>query len=335
MKQGISIFYFLFVFFGLHAQGDVSNLALEPQPLFCKPGVSNKSPGKGLLLEYSYNPEFKMRPTISETPSEVEDNQRFMGKIKIPLVNSKRIKFLLGFKYAMDQYSFENIDPENYPLFRRMNEKTLRDAESAAYLIMPLNHKYYTSFRFSTSFRGDYGKLINPHSRYATYRAAAIFGIKKHEDLEYGFGIYYSKNIRRSIAYPFGLLNWTFNDKWGLEAAIPVSIKVRRNLKEGNILLFGTQYSSQSYTIDTREAFSTTSIDQSLFHYRRGSIETSVSYMKQMSGWTWMEFKLGYNLNINSDARDIYNELEYDLRPTGSIVGTVSFFLSPPKKFLR
>ena len=335
MKKGLFTIYLLLAVIGLQAQGDISNLALEPQILFCKPGVCNKSPGKGLLIEYSYNPEFKMRPTNAEQPTHVEANKRFMAKIKVPLVNKDRVKFLLGFKYATEKYNFDHIDPENYPLFKRMNDATLKDAESAAYLILPINHNYYTSFRFSTSFRGDYGTFMNTNQRYLTYRAAGIFGVKKSENLEYGFGIYFSKNIRRSIAYPFGLLNWTFNDKWGLEAAIPVSIKIRHNINEGNIMLFGAQYSTQSYTLDTRDAFSTTSIDQSLFHYRRGSIETSVGYMKQMTGWTWMEFKLGYSININSDARDIYNGLEYDLRPTGSIVGTVSFFLSPPKKYLK
>ena len=317
------------------AQGEMNNLALEVNPYLCKPGVTNKSPGKGLLIDYSFNPEFQMRPSNAENSSEVEANQRFTSKIKLPLIHSQRVKFLLGFKYAFDRYHFENIEPENYSLFHRMNDATLKDVESAAYLIVPINHKYYTSFRFSTSFRGDYSGFVSTNNDYATYRAAGMFCIKKRDDLEYGFGIYYQKNIRRTIAYPFGFVNWTFNDKWGLEAAIPVSIKLRHNINDSNLLLFGVDYSSQNYTLHVNDASTIAHQDKLLYHYRRASMEISASWMKKFSSWTWMQYKLGYYVNINSEARDMTDRLTYNLHPTGSLVGTVSFFLSPPKKYLK
>ncbi len=335
MKKALLILTGLFISFFAVAQGEMNNLALEPNPFLCKPGVTNKSPGKGLMVDYNYNPEFRMRPTNAEQPSEVEANQRFTSKIKIPVIHGSRVKFLLGFKYAFERYNFENINPENYSLFQRMNEATLKDVESAAYLIVPINHKYYTSFRVSASFRGDYDGFLNTHNDYATYRAAGIFGIKKRDDLEYGFGLYFSKNIRRTIAYPFGFLNWTFNDKWGLEAAIPVSIKLRRNLNDRNLLLFGTDFSSQNYTLHVNEISTVGPTTPLTYLYRRQSLEMSASWMKKFSGWTWMQYKIGYSFNINSDAFDLTDNLEYDLRPTGCIVGSVTFFLSPPKKLMK
>ena len=336
MKQGISIFFLLLTVHFLCAQGEDSNLALEPNPEFCKPGVSNKSPGKGLLIEYTYNPEFTYRPTNAEQGSEVDANQRFLSKLKIPVLYKNRVKFLLGLKYGFERYNFDDIDPENASLFRRLNESKLKDTEIASYFILPLNHKHYLSLRASTSFRGDYEGPISTSSKYMTYRVAGIFGIKKHKDLEYGFGVYYSRNVRQNIIFPFGLLNWTFNDRWGLEAGIPVAMRLRHNLKDGNLLMFAADYSSQSYTVDVRNDFATLNKpDDTFYHYRRGSIELSTSYMRHFGGWTWMQFKLGYALNINSDAQNLATGQEYDLRPTGSIVGTVSFFLSPPKKHTR
>ena len=319
----------------LFSQGEMNNLALEANPFLCKPGVTNKSPGKGLSIDYTYNPEFKMRPTNVESASEVQANQRFSSKIKLPLINSQRVKFLLGFKYAFERYHFEDINPENYALFQRLNEAKLKDTESAAYLIVPINHKYYTSFRLSASFRGDYGSFLTTRSDYATYRAAGMFGIKKSDDLEYGVGVYFAKNIQQTSIYPFGFLNWTFNDRWGLEAAIPVSIKMRRNLNENNLLLFGVDYSSQNYTLHVNDAIHIAQQEKQLFHYRRASMEISTSWMNKMKGWVWMQYKVGYYVNLNSEARNLTDDLTYDLRPTGSIVGTVSFFLSPPKKYLK
>lgn len=335
MRNVILTFIGLLTAFSIFAQGEMNNLALEPTPSLCKPGVTNKSPGKGFMIDYAYNPEFSMRPTNSEQASEVEANQRFTSKIKLPILHKHRVKFLLGFKYALERYSFENINPENYSLFKRLNEATLKDAESAAYLIVPINHKYYTSFRFSASFRGDYGGFLSTHNDYATYRAAGILGVKKRDDLEYGVGIYYSKNIRRTIAYPFGFVNWTMNDKWGLEAAIPISIKLRRNINDKNLLLFGTDFSSQNYTLHVNDAFNIAQQDQLIYHYRRQSLEISTAWMKKFSSWTWMQYKIGYFFNLNSDALELTDDLTYDLRPTGSLVATVTFFLSPPKKLMK
>ena len=336
MKHGVFTILGLLAFLVINAQGEMNNLALEPNLMFCKPGVTNKSPGKGLTIDYTYNPEFKMRPTNAETPSEVEANKRFLSKIKIPLLYKGRAKLMLGFKYAFEKYSFEEIDPENYSLFKHINEKKLKDAESAAYLIVPINHKFYTSFRFSVAYRGDYDGFLSTNSDFATYRAAGVLGIKKHKDLEYGVGIYYSKNIRRAIAYPFGFVNWTINDRWGLESAIPVSTKLRHNLKDGNLVLFGLDYSAQSYGLHVNDIASLSPSNENiLYHYRRSSIETSVSYMRNLTSWTWVQFKLGYSINVNSQAREIHEQITYDLRPSGSIVGTVSFFLSPPKKYLN
>ncbi len=335
MKKGLSVIIWLIAANMVIAQGEMSNLALEANPFLCKPGVENKSPGKGFSISYTYNPDFEMRPTHAENASEVEVNQRIAGKLKIPIVNCRRTKFLLGVKYANERYSFEDIDPENYPLFKRLNEVSLKDAEAAAYLIVSLNQKYYTSFRLSTSFRGDYKGILNTSSRYATYRAAGVLGVKKSDKVEYGIGVYYSRNVRRTSIYPFGFLNWTFNDKWGLESAIPVSVKLRRNFTDGSIALFGIDYSSQSYALTVEEGAGNDPIDRSLYHYRRASSEFSASYMRQFSSWAWMEFKIGYAVNLNSQARNLPGQMTFDLRPTGSIVGTVTFFLSPPKKYIK
>ena len=335
MTKGIFTFIFSITATTILAQGEMNNLALEANPNLCKPGVFNKSPSKGLSISYTFNPAFKMHPVNAETASEVQANQRFSSKIKIPVLNCRRAKFLLGFKYATERYRFENISPENHALFHRLNKAQLKDIESAAYLFVPINQTIYTSFRFGASFRGDYSDFINTNSDYATYRLAGMVGIKKNEDFEYGMGIYFSKSIQRMNIYPFGFLNWTFNEKWGLEAAIPMSVKLRRNFNEGNLLLFGVDYSSQNYTLQVAVPSNNTQLEKLTYHYRRASMEISASYLKQFSGWAWMQYKVGYYLNLNSAARDLTNDLNYALRPSGSIVGTVSFFLSPPKKYLK
>lgn len=342
-KAAFSTFLTLMTFWAT-AQVDVgsNDLTTESTPFLCRPGVNHKSPGKGVAINYTINPEFRMQAPNGFAESktkEVESNHRFGGKLKIPILNRSNVKFMLGFKYAVEKYNFDDIDPENDLLFSHLNDATLRKSEAAAYLVLPINHKYYTSFRLSAGFQGDYNQFVSLDNRFGVYRAAGIFGVKKSDDLEYGLGLLVAKNIRRTAVLPFGFVNYTMNDKWGIEAAIPANLKLRHNIAEGKIALFGLEYSSQNYTLNldqpsVLENPNTQSVNN-LYHFRRSSFQITTSYMRQLSSWTWAEFKLGYVLDLNSDARD-FNEMQtYDLQPTGSILGTVTFFLSPPKKYLN
>lgn len=326
------------------AQVDVgsNNLTTESTPFLCRPGVKHKSPGKGVAVEYTFNPDFYMRPPsgTSENRKEVNANHRFGGKLKIPILNRDNVKFMLGFKYAVERYNFEDIDPENDLLFSHLNNTTLRKSEAAAYLIVPINHQYYTSFRLSAGYQGDYDTFVSLAERFGVYRAAGMFGVKKGDNLEYGLGILFSKNIRQSNVLPFGFVNYTINDKWGIEAAIPANMKLRHNIAEGKIALLALEYSSQNYSLHLSPPNSILANPNNppmneLYHYRRSSFQVAGSYMHQTSSWTWLEFKIGYAFDLNSEARNLTEMQTYDLQPTGSILGTVTFFVSPPKKYLN
>ena len=45
-----------------------------------------------------------------------------------------------------------------------------------------------------------------------------------------------------------------------------------------------------------------------------------------------MQIKAGYAFDSKSDARDLPRRLTHDLKPSGSAIGVLSFFLSPPKQ---
>ena len=340
MKKAVLLLFFIFPAFWATAQIEFgsNDLTTESTPFLCRPGVHHKSPGKGVAIHYTFNPDFYMKAPsgLGETKQEVKSNHRFGGKLKVPILNRNNVKFMFGFKYAVEKYDFEDIDPENDLLFKHLNSTTLRKSEAAAYLILPINHKYYTSFRFSAGFQGDYDGFVNMAERFAVYRAVGMFGVKKNENLEYGLGVVFSKNIRQRNVLPFGFFNYTINDKWGIEAAVPARLKVRHNFAEGKIALLGLEYSSQNYSLDLGDPNNTvTPSPGTLFLYRRSSLQLTGSYMHQISDWTWMEFKLGYVFDFNSEARDFREMQTYDLQPSGSILGTVTFFISPPKKFLN
>lgn len=323
----------------LHAQIDINNVVMETSPVLCRPGVIHKSPGKGASFTYSFNSDYRIRPPDVENSSKVHRDERFDAKIKIPLVNKQRFKLLLGFQYTLERYHFEKIIPDNYPLFKRLNETDLKNTGIAAYIVCPVNHQYYTSFHLSTNWQGDYRSFVTLDNRFAVYRLAGVFGVKKRDNLEYGFGILVNKGFKNSSAVPFGFYNHTFNDHWGLETTLPTSIKVRYNFNEKRMVLVGTEFSSQTYAMNVYEPssnpFTINGVEKAPYHYQRTSLDAVVMIYQQLTNWIWVQVKCGYGFNLQSQAKDLPESRTYDLKPSGSTIGMVSFFIAPPKKLLE
>ena len=339
MKKTLTILLFPALMFSASAQISLNNLfTSEASGTLCQPGVVNKSPGKGASFTYSLNPDFKMTVPDAENASKIERSERFDSKLKLPLINAPGFKFMLGFQYTLEKYHFSDIDPENAPLFSRLNNAELKTTGVAAYIVHPINEKIYTSFRFGASWHGDYSTFISLDNRFAIYRAAALIGIKKRDNLEYGIGLLFIKSFRRTSILPFGFYNQTFNEHWGIEMVLPVSIKGRYNFNEHSMALFGAEYSSQDYALKVPQPSMNPFLPQPLkapFHYHRSSIDLTTSFYQRLTSWTWVELKAGYAFSLSSKAKDIPLNQTFDLKPSSGMVGMVSLFLSPPKNCME
>lgn len=318
----------------LFAQVSLNQLNLEQSTILCQPGVVNKSPGKGVSVTYVLNPNYSLRSIASDARSKVKNNERWEAQLKVPLVVQTRFKTMLGFKYCLERFNFQSMDENSFPLLNRLNESELKIAEAAAYFMLPVNEKYYTSFRFSASYNGDYGNFVSLDNRYALYRAAGVVGVKKRDNLEYGGGLMYSSRYGASSFVPFGFYNRTFNEKWGLELTIPVSLKARYNFTKGFMVLFGTEYSSQRYALAVTEPVSNPFLHQeerAPYQYSRSTFNLTSTFNYQLSGWTWIQFKAGYAFGMRSQAIHLSSGTEYNLKSSNNLLGVMSVFLTPPR----
>jgi Domain of unknown function (DUF6268) len=332
MKNAVLHALFLMIANMLTAQVNMGTVMQDANPFLCQPGVVNKSPGKGASFAYSLNPDYKMLSPDAELPTKVRRNERFDTRIKIPVVYHPELKIMVGLDYTLERYHFLDIDPDNYPLFKHLNETELKNAGVSAHFFHPINHKYYTSVRLSANWQGDYSSFISMDDRYAVYRFTGVFGVKKRDNLEYGAGILLNKGYRGNSVVPFGFYNQTFNKHWGVEAVLPTTVKVRYNFSEASIAMFGAEFSSQNYALNVKIPSSVHMTKDELYYFRRASFDVVGIFYQRLSGWTWLQFKAGYAFDNKSDARDLPRSLTHDLKPSGSAIGMVSFFLSPPKQ---
>ncbi len=306
---------------------------------FCRPGVINKAPGKGFVLDYGINPNINLRSenatSISE-PTKVGVIHRYSFKIKAPILNKEKIKMLVGWNYYGEKYSFDQIGDINTLLFNTIDDKQLKSSRLSLYMIRPINHKYYFALKGVVSSNGDYDGGINFDKRYSRFDVATIFGVKKRSNVEWGVGLLFRKNFNGSFPIvPFGIYNHTFNSKWGVEMTIPTSFMGRYNFNEKNIILFGPQFDSRSYSIDVRNS-NTNQLDP--FIMRRSELRFSVRYDYNIKSWLWMEMTTGYVRNFTTRFEDLENGLDPEIvrvDPSNGPYFKFGIFLSPPKGAIK
>jgi hypothetical protein len=331
-----AIVWCLLLVWSVAAQVSQNQLSLDQGSFLCQPGVINQSPGKGASITYVLNPDYSLHSINTDDRRQVSRNERFEAKVKLPLVVRPAFKAMLGLKYGLERFHFTDLESSDFPLLKRLSNSELKVAEAAAYFVMPINDKYYTALRMSASYNGDYSEVVNFDRRYALYRVAAVWGVKKRQDLEYGAGLMYSSRYGHSTLVPFAFYNRTFNEHWGLESTLPVSIKARYNFNERLLTLFGTEYSSQRYALAVPEPISNPFLnhtEKAPYVYRNASLDLTSSWYYHLRGWAWLQFKVGYSFNLASEATHISSGTTYNLHSNRKLCGMLTLFFTPPRNY--
>lgn len=304
---------------------------------FCRPGVTNKSRGRGLLIERTMIGDQNLAPRPGgiegANASEVDYVEQFRAKIKIPLVNAPSLKVLAGYEYQQEAVHFDRIGYFNQELLQSLNGKPLRTNKYSVYITKSFNERVYGGLRLRTSYRGDYAQMMNFDPRYATYSGLAAVGFKERDDLEWGLGLMFGRNFFNTTILPFGIFNQTFSDKWGIESVLPVSVMMRYNFTNTNMLLFGVEYQSQSYALDLLQPET-----QGLtpYHFRHAEVALKATYDKKLYSWVWFTAEGGYlfprRARFDNTIDEAYN---FRARTSPQPYFRVGIFLCPPRDMIK
>ncbi len=302
---------------------------------YCKPGVRNKSRSKGLQITYSTigDGTFKDEESGVEPPySKYSNWSKFKYDLKVPVFNKQKLKVLVGYKFAGERLSFDQIGHDFPETFRQLGKRTLKSSNLTAIATKPLNERQYLAFRIRYTANGTYGGIINFDRRYAIYKAMAVFGVKRNEDFEWGVGISFSKSFRRTNYLPFVVFNRTFLNNWGIEAAFPGYVYGRYNYSAKTIFLAGAEYASSSYRLDV-PLDDGTSLDYALNH---SELLFLLRWEQQIVPWVWSNLRVGYQMNFSTDfERKAVNTPGFMVDPTNSLFFEIGVFVSPPDSMLK
>ncbi|MCK6695232.1 MAG: hypothetical protein L6Q97_24415, partial [Thermoanaerobaculia bacterium] len=156
---------------------------------FCKPGIRDKSRSKGLEISYGLVGKGHYQPEENHFPppfSAYTRWQNFEVDLKAPLVNRPGWKVLAGYRYIAESVRFRAFGANYRETFETLDQKHLKSNTVSLLVTKVLDDKRYLVFRLRNSANGNYSGLEFFDSRYNILKAAAMFGIKRHEDFEWG-----------------------------------------------------------------------------------------------------------------------------------------------------
>ncbi len=304
-----------------------------PLQSFCSPGVDNKSRSRGIEFSYQMANVGRWNGVGDGINSyHLNGIESITFKLKAPLLLKPDLKILAGYSYQPEDIEMGPSLGSSSPILLPLDDTRLKSHGLALYAIKSLNASKYMALRFKLTSSGDYDGFLNFERAFISYSAIAAYGIKPHKDLEYGFGLSFSKNPRRTLVLPFLFYNKNFNDKLGLEATIPTDIQLRWNMNKETNLLVGYNLSSSSYGVNLATDL-TKSNQTDQFVLRHSEVQAGFSLERQVVPWVWVNFKGGYQFNLNTRLEGVAPNVEdFRYRPDNSMYFRVGFFISPPRR---
>ena len=320
--------------------GEDNLMGGDPACNFCTPGVLNRSQSKGVELRQELQAGFRLtseRDAADAPEREVSLLEQTTFKFKIPIINSLSLKFLLGYEWDTEKFRFDEVGlASSDPIWRHINERRLKTNKISLYATKRWNDRYYSSVRLRISLNGDYDGLIDFDQPYRTYSAIFAMGKKVTDYLEWAAGLTISSNQVRTIPVPFFAYNRTWNERWGLETALPGQAFVRRNIGRDNALMLGAEYHSKFYALNWTDdgPVPTPGFEPTFLRYN--GFRAVLHYEHRLSKWFWAYMQSGVYLPWQTrfnpiDDVDTEIELDAGTRP----VLRVGLFLAPPKELIR
>lgn len=301
---------------------------------FCNPGVANKSRTRGVELYYTITGGGDIRRQQTEATNPVaalQSYEHFGLKLHVPLVLKPDFKLLVGYTFQPERFQYSKVSPEMQPYYNHLNNRLLKSNSLNLMFTQSLGATKYLVVRGKIAFNGDYNDWINFDQRYHTYNVFGLLGFKKTKDFEWGLGLYYTQNMRRWLLLPFAMMNKNFNNKWGIELAPPAYVLGRYNMNKKSILLFGGEFNSRMYSIDSKGINNLQKTTAPQYSMNHNEISAVISIERELVSWFWFGIKGGYTYNINSRFESsVAGYDSFRLRLPNAPFFQMSIFLSPP-----
>ncbi|MBT28256.1 MAG: hypothetical protein CMO01_01255 [Thalassobius sp.] len=305
---------------------------------FCQTGLKGMAPSRGISFERSIIPEYHLasdspEDEIGDASSDVEHQSVLKAKLRAPLWNSDGFKAVIGFKYQKEEIKFDDPEELEYSLYKNINNLNMKVMGTDLIMLKPFRGNKYVVVRGAINYSGAFKKLSETNSNFLNWNVSALFGIRKNENTEMGFGVNYSNSLNVKSVYPVMLYNHNFNEKWGIEALLPKRAALRYNFNEKSLAVLVSELDGSRYYIPDVELSANRVED---LRMEVSEIKFGLSYQRQIFSILWMSVDAGYRKNIGFDFNRYFSGSNRDTivksQIPGGMYGGITLFLTPPKR---
>lgn len=274
---------------------------------FCTSKVFDLSPNKLISVGYDFQSGYQADlGAVGNVAPQAINNQNNYGlriAANAPVISKTNVLLNLGATYWENFYSFGN--GAAHPLAQSLQAYGLRTMGINFTLFKPFNEVNFLIVNGSADLNGNYSFENFQSLNTAKISATAIYGWKKHDRLQYGFGLARTYRIGELNYLPVFLYNYTFpSRKWGVEALFPARANLRRTYNSRTLAFFGYELEGNSYLIRNRGNEFATGINN--LELRRSELRIRLTFERSIKDFLWFSLQAGlrYNMRFNVDDKE-------------------------------
>lgn len=276
---------------------------------FCTSKVFDISPNKLISIGYDFQGSYQadLGGVSSISPQSIQ-NQNSNGlriAVNAPIISKTNLLLNVGATYWENFYSFGSA--ATHPLARSLQAYGLRTMGINFTLFKPFNEINFLIVNGSADLNGNYSFENFQSISTAKISATAIYGWKKHDRLQYGFGLARTYRIGELNYLPVFLYNYTFpSRKWGVEALFPARANLRRTFNSRTLAFFGYELEGNSYLIRNRGNEFTPGFDN--LELRRSELRIRFTFERSIKDFIWFSLQAGlrYNTRFHVDQQEFF-----------------------------
>ncbi len=293
-------------------EAEVATSNLAGMKSYCSSKIFGISPTKLISIGYDYQLGFDMKANPETAGTETQSLNALHGLrllANFPVVSKNSWTLNIGASYWESNYNFAKPDELRSPTMRSLNQSALRNAGLSFTVFKPLDAKHFILFLSNHDLNGDYRLDEFQSLSLLKHSLMGIFGWRKHDRLQFGFGAARTYRVGAMNYIPVILYNYTSeNRKWGIEAVLPARANYRRTFSARSLLLVGYELEGNSYHLRNRgNVFGAGRDDLEL---RRSEMRLKLSYERSLYDFLWISLQAGYRYNwrnsYNVDRGDFF-----------------------------
>lgn len=286
---------------------------------------------KAIAVEYSLSAPYRFETDFpTKVTGEMQQEERFKLKYKIPVLLKDKVKVLLGHNFNRTVLTMAPQFKDS-TLAGEISDVVLKGNRFTVYGSFNLTPNTTLNGAVSLSFNGNYNEFVNFHDQYKIFRTILMYRKEHDANNDWGVGIYYKKGFRSNTLLPFALWNKTFNDKWGFEAIFVTRFYMRYNYNKDNLFLAGYEYLSEDYSVnvDFQDI-------QTYYEFKWPKINFTGRWQHRFLPFLWTEVEGGLQYNWRPNTQIEAGEIpRYNIDIlSNSVMFNVGFFIAPPDKWL-